>query len=45
MLFVCLLLGCFAFAFAEVAKQTKSFEPQSPCSDGTSACMADKPQD
>jgi hypothetical protein len=42
MLFVCVLLGGFALAFAEVAKQTKSFQPESPCSDGTATCMADR---
>jgi len=42
MLFVCVLLGGFALAFAQVAKETQSFQPGSPCSDGTSTCMADR---
>jgi|GEM_PF-6426607 hypothetical protein len=40
LIIVCLLLGGFAFAFAEVALMTKGFSPSTPCSDGTTRCMA-----
>jgi hypothetical protein len=40
LLIVCFLLGGFAVAFGQVAKETQSFTPQSPCADGTSDCMA-----
>lgn len=41
-LVVCFLLGGFAVAFAQVAKETGDFRPASPCADGTHNCMSGK---
>ena len=39
LLVVIFLLGGFAVAFAEVAKNTSDFTPASPCGDGSNRCM------
>lgn len=38
-LVVCFLLGGFAVAFAQVARETSDFAPASPCHDGSNRCM------
>lgn len=44
LLIVCFLLGGFAVAFAQVAKDTQSFRPDAPCTDGTTECMSPQPK-